>query len=132
MIGNPIFLANAIASLESVTTPSLPGTTGQVGGDRRAACLGLVTHATNRVGCCTDEADIAVGANLRELLFLGEETVSRMDRIGAGDFGGADDACHVEVALCARRWADAKRLVCGVDVERIRVRLRINRDGLDA
>ena len=55
-----------------------------------------------------------------------------MDRVGAGDLGGADDRRHVQVAVEAPRRADADVLVGEAHVQRVLVGLRVDRDRLDA
>ena len=55
-----------------------------------------------------------------------------MDRVGAGDLGGADDRRHAQVAVGAARRPDADVLVGEADVQRVFVRLGIDGDRLDA
>ena len=55
-----------------------------------------------------------------------------MDRVGAGDLGGADDGRHVQVAVEAARRADADVLVGEPHVQRVLVGLGVHGDGLDA
>ena len=54
-----------------------------------------------------------------------------MDRIRPGYFGGGDDAGDLQVAFPAGGRPDADRLVREPDMERIPVRLGIDRHGLD-
>ena len=83
-------------------------------------------------GIGTDEADVARLADFGEVGALGQEAVAGMDRVGAGDFGGADDRRHVQIAVGAARRADADVLVGKAHVQRVLVGFRIHRDGLDA
>jgi hypothetical protein len=55
-----------------------------------------------------------------------------MDRVGAGDLGGADHRRDIEVAVGAARWTDADVFVCELDVQLILVCLGKDGDGLDA
>jgi hypothetical protein len=55
-----------------------------------------------------------------------------MDRVGAGDLGGADDRRHAQVAVGAARRADADVLVGEAHVQRVFVRLRVHSHRLDA
>ena len=55
-----------------------------------------------------------------------------MDRVGAGDLGGGDEARNVEVGLARRRRADADVVVGEAHVQRFAVGLRIHGDRLDA
>ncbi len=55
-----------------------------------------------------------------------------MDRVDVGDLGGADDPVGPQVAVGALRAPDADGLVGQLDVERLDVGLRIDRERLDA
>ena len=57
---------------------------------RRARALSPISRITCGVG--TDELDVAGLADLGEVRALGEKPVARVDRVGARDLGGADDA----------------------------------------
>ncbi len=70
--------------------------------------------------------------DLGELGVLGKEAVARMDRVGAGDFGGRDDRGDVEIAVGGRRRADADRMVGQADMHRVGIGGRMHRHGLDA
>ena len=63
---------------------------------------------------------------------LGQEAVAGMNRVGAGDLGGADDRRDVEIAVGAARRADADVLVGEAHVQRVLVGLGVDGDGLDA
>jgi hypothetical protein len=67
-----------------------------------------------------------------EVGVLAEEAVTRVDRLGVGDFGGGDDLRHVEVAVGGRRGADAHRLVGHGDVLEVAVDGGMHRDRADA
>ena len=49
----------------------------------------LVAHQANHLRVRTDELDVARLAHFREVHALGQEPVARVDRVGAGDLGGA-------------------------------------------
>ena len=55
-----------------------------------------------------------------------------MHRLAAGRLRGGDDRRDAEVALADGRRADPHRLVGELDVERLRVGRRVDRDGFDA
>ena len=97
-----------------------------------AARARLVAEQADHVRRGADELDVAGLADFREVGALGEEAVAGMDRVGAGDLGGADDRRHAEVAVGAARRPDADVLVGEAHVQRVFVRLGIDRDGLDA
>src|SRR6478672_1341475 len=52
-----------------------------------------------------------------------------MDAIGPGRDGGADHAADVQIALRRGRRADMKRFVRGLDVESVRIGIRIDGNG---
>ena len=123
-------ILSAFSSLS--TGPSLPGRIGTPAFfiARRARALSPISRMTFGVGA--DELDVAGLADLGEVGALGQEPVAGMDRVGAGDLGGADDRRHVQVAVGAARRADADVLVGEPDVQRVLVGLGVDGDGLDA
>ena len=120
------------ASCSFSTMPSLPGVTETPAFAGAGARRILVPHRVHRARGRPDELDVAALADFREVRVLREKTVAGMDRIHVADFRGADDAVDLEVAFRARRGADANRLVGQLDVQRINIRLRINRERPDA
>src|SRR5205823_3389900 len=58
--------------------------------------------------------------------------VAGVDRIGRGDFGGADDGWNMQVTLRRRSRPDAHGLVGEPNVERARVDFGVHGDGLHA
>src|SRR5437899_11853292 len=52
-----------------------------------------------------------------------------MYRLDIGNLGCADDGRNIEVALRQLRWSDADGLVGKAHVQRIAVRLAVDRDG---
>jgi len=59
---------------------------------------------------------------------LGEESVARMNGLGIGDFGGADDMRDIEVAFGAGSRTDADRFVGEADMQAVCIRLAVDRD----
>ena len=97
---------------------------------RRA--FGLVAKQANHARVGADEPDVARLAHFGEIRALGQEAVAGMQRIGAGDFGGADDRRNVQITVAAARRADADVFIRKPDVQRVLVGLRIHGHGLDA
>ena len=71
----------------------------------------LVAHQADGLGLGADEHEAALFDALGEVRVLGQEAVAGMDRHRVGDFRGADDGRHVQVALRGGRRPDAHRLV---------------------
>ena len=71
-------------------------------------------------------------ARLGELRVLGEEAVARMNRVGAGDLGGGDDARNLEVRVARGRRADADIVIREAHVQRFAVGFGVDGHGLDA
>ena len=93
---------------------------------------GLVAEQADHVRRGPDEADVARLADFGEVGALGEESVSRVDRVGAGDLGGAEDRRHAQVAVGAAGRSDADVFVGKANVQRVLVGFGVDRDGLDA
>ena len=70
------------------------------------------------------------GADIGEFGVLGEESVAGMNRVGAGDLGGGDDARNVEIRVARRRRPDAHVVVGEPHVQRFAVRLGVDRHRL--
>ena len=62
---------------------------------------------------------------------FGEEAVARVDRLGASLLRSFDDLLADEVALTRRARPDVHRLVRHAHVQRLRIGVRIDRDGAD-
>ncbi len=92
----------------------------------------LVAPRAHRFGRGTDEREAAFRAQPRELGVLGEEAVARMNRVGRGDLGCADDRGDVQVAPVGRGGADAHRLIGEADVKRFGVGFGVDGDRGDA
>ena len=70
--------------------------------------------------------------DLGEARVLRQEAVAGMDRVGAGDLAGGEQARNVEIALRRRRRADADALVGEAHVHGVGVGGRMHGDGRDA
>ena len=92
----------------------------------------LVAEQADDVRRRPDELDVAGFADLGKVGALREEPVAGMNRVGAGDLGGAQHRRHVQVAVGAARRPDADILVREADVQRVLVGLGVDGDGLDA
>ena len=101
-------------------------------GGHRLARRGLVAHHANLVAGRPDERDVRRDADVGELGVLGEKAVAGMDRVGAGDLGGGDDARNVEIRLARRRRADADVVVGEAHVQRFAIGLGVDGDRLHA
>src|SRR5690606_6797583 len=55
-----------------------------------------------------------------------------MNGVGAGDFGGADDGRHIQIAVGTARRSDADVFIGKAHVQRVLVGFRVNGNGLDA
>ena len=112
--------------------PVAPGRDGYPRFARIGARGILVAHRVHRARRRADEFDFAAFAHLGEVRVLRQETVAGMDRIHVAHFRRAHDAIDLQITFRARRRADADRFVRELDVERIDIRLRIDREGADA
>src|SRR5262249_34848205 len=71
-------------------------------------------------------------ADLGKVRALGQEPVSRVNRVGARNLGRADHGRYVQIAVSASRGTDADVFVSELDVELVLVRFRVDGDRLDA
>src|SRR5687768_12018728 len=69
--------------------------------------LGLIAHESDRFGGRTNECETTFTQDLGKMGILSEKSVSGMDRIGAGDFGGSNDARYVQVTQAGGCGPDA-------------------------
>ena len=114
------------------TMPSLPGVTGTPALRAQARAEFLSPIARIALRRRPDELDFAALADFGEVRVLGQKSVAGMNRIDVADFGRAHDAIDLQITFRARRRADADRFVRQLDVQRIDVRLGINREGANA
>ena len=90
----------------------------------------LDAHHADHLRPRPDELDARGFAHLGEGGVLAQEAVARVDGVHVGDFGGADDGGHVQVAARALGRPDADGLIGEAHVRTVAVRLRIHGDGL--
>ena len=98
---------------------------------RRLARAHLVAEQVEQVWGRTNERDPGVAAGAGELSRFGEESVAGVDGVAAGVVGGLDQTIDVEVRRDAQP-VERDGFVGGVDVQRLRVVLGVNRHGRDA
>jgi hypothetical protein len=92
----------------------------------------LETHRADRVRLRPDPDQPGGDHGLGEFGVLGQEAVTRMDRLRAGRLRRRDDLLAHQVALARRRRPDMHRLVRLTHMQRLGVGVRIDRDGADA
>ena len=112
--------------------PSIARHERHAGGAHLGLRARLVAHPLHHLGRRPDEDEIVLLAGTDEVGVLGEEAVARMHRLAAGRLGGGDDRGDAEVALADRRRADPHGAVRELDVKRLGVGRRVDRDGFDA
>ncbi len=94
--------------------------------------LDLVAHRLDRARIGSDEDDALVRERLGEGGALGEETVARMNRLGARLLAGRDNLVDQQIRLPRRRRPEMNLLVRHLDMQRVLIGVRIDRDGGDA
>ena len=62
---------------------------------------------------------------------LGQEAIAGMDRVDIADLGGADDTFDFEITVLARSFTDTDGFICELNMERIDIGLRVNRERFD-
>src|SRR6185295_16410995 len=92
----------------------------------------LVAHGPDVLGLRADEGDVVRGQDLGKARVLGQEAVTRMDRVGAGDLAGCDQGRDVEIAVAGGRRTDAHALVGEPHMHGVGVGGRVDGDGRDA
>ncbi len=92
----------------------------------------LVAHRLDGPGVRADEGHSRLHERMREGGALGEKSIARMDRVGAGLAAGVEDLVDDEIGLSRGGRADGDRLVRHFNVERVLVGFRVDGDGLDA
>src|SRR2546421_5929081 len=92
----------------------------------------LVAHGADGLRLGADEHEAAFLHALGEVRVLGQEAVAGVDRDRVGDFRGADDRRHVEIAGGRGRWPDTHRFIGEQHVLEAVVRGGVHRHGLDA
>src|SRR4029453_8718918 len=92
----------------------------------------LVAHRADRFRPRADEYETALLDPFGKVGVLGQEAGSRVNSLGVGLFGGADDRWYVQIGCARRRRPDAHRLVGQFHVLRVGVGLRVDEDGANA
>ena len=92
----------------------------------------LVTHDVDRCGGGAEEDDALLLETAGECRILGEEAVSRVDRLGACRPDSRDDPLDVEVGLGGRGRPQPIGEVRGLRVGGLGVGIGVDGDGLDA
>ncbi len=106
------------------------GQDGDAAALRERARLGLVAEQLERLRTRADERDARGRASAREIRALGEEAVAGVNRVAPGVVRDAHDLLGVEIRARPAA-AERARLVGARDVQRARVVLGEDRDGLD-
>src|SRR6476620_7946297 len=99
---------------------------------RRRASSVLVAHRLHSTRGRADELDIAAFADLHEMRILGEKPIAGMNRVNIADLGGAHDPIDFQITFKAGRRTDADRFIGELDVQRIDVCFRIDRESANA
>ncbi|KWV88333.1 hypothetical protein PFLmoz3_01228 [Pseudomonas fluorescens] len=99
--------------------------------DHAAARFGLVAHAANHFCRGADELDAALGTDICQFGVFRQEAVAGVQRIAAGFHRQVHQLARVQVTS-ERLGTDAVGFVGTLDVQRMAVGVRINRDRANA
>ncbi len=124
--GIPEILGNLDGALFAVDRAVAARQYGDAGLLHGAARARLVAEQADDVRRRPDELDVTRVAHFGEVRALGQEPVTRMDRVGAGDLRRADDGGNAQIALGAPGRPDADVFIGESDVQRILVGLRVD------
>jgi len=91
----------------------------------------LQPHRADAIRLRPDPDQPRVQNRLGEVRVLAEETVARVDRLGAGLLRGRDDLVTDKIALAHRRWPDVHRRIRHAHMQRLGIRIGIDRDRAD-
>ncbi len=94
--------------------------------------FGFQPHRADRVRRRADEDHAGVCAGGGERVVFAQETVARMHRLRAGVGRRLQDALPAQITVLGRAAADVHRFVADRHVLGMRVRVGVNRHGLDA
>src|SRR5450830_1697511 len=94
--------------------------------------LDLVAHHADVFCTRTDEDEAGLLDALGKVGVFRQKAVARMNRLGVGHFGSADDGRHVQIAQRRRSRSDANRFICQLHVFRFTIRFGVHDHGLDA
>ena len=92
----------------------------------------LVAHDADMRGGRADEGNVVRFEDFGELGVLRQETVTWMDRIGAGDFAGSNDLMDIQIAIARRRRSNTDAFVGKPHMHGVSVGSRVDGYGLDA
>ena len=112
--------------------PVVAGDHGHAGVFHHALGRVLEAHRADRTGRWADEDDAGGVACIDKRRALGQEPVSRMHRIRAGCGRRREHPFDIQIALRRGRRAEPPRLAGHGHVQRVPVRIRVDRDGADA
>ena len=90
--------------------------------------LDFIAHRGNRLGIRADKNDAGLGECGRESRPLGQKAIAGMHGLSAALPTSGDDLCNVEIALRRRRRPDCDRRIGHLDMQRIAVRIGIDRN----
>ena len=102
-----------------------------LGRGRRLLRFDLVAHRGDGAGIGTDEDDAVLLQRPREGLALGEEAVAGMHGLRSRCLTGGDDLVDLEIGLGSRSCADRHGLVGQLDMQRVAIGVRIDRNRRD-
>ncbi len=77
----------------------------------------LLAHGADDLRGRPDELETGGFADVREICVFAQQSVTGMNGIDIGDFGGTDDGRNVEVAFSGARRSDTKRFIGKADVK---------------
>src|SRR5579875_105934 len=89
----------------------------------------LIAHEPDMLGLGANERDVMISQDFRKSRIFGEESVARMQGLGARDLASRKKGWNVQIRIARRRRPDADRLVSELDMHRVRVGGRMNRHG---
>ncbi len=97
----------------------------------RLASFFLLAHQPRDFGGRSDELDVRGAANLGEVGVFAQQSISRMNGVDIGDFRRGDDGGHIQIAFRRSRRPNADRFIGKTDMERVAVRLAVDRNRTD-
>src|ERR1039458_520767 len=97
----------------------------------RGSSFFFFAHQPDDIGSGPDELDVTGLAHFREVGVFGKQAITRVDGVHVRDLGRADHRGNVEITLRQLRWADANRFIGEAHVQRIPVRLAVDRHRAD-
>src|SRR5439155_4803492 len=99
---------------------------------RSCASSVLVAHGLHRTGGWSDELDVAAFADFYEMRVLSEEPIARVNRVNVANLGRAHYPIDSQITFQAGGRTDADRFIGKLDVKRIDVCFRIDRQRANA